>query len=124
MCNGFRMGDHLLSASAHPGHAAAVPLLSDGHMLWVGVLIGLGIGLIPVIPWLIKVALLVIAFLGAGVVHVTSGGHVSPSIAPWVLVAAVGVIAGLFFGRARGLTHLGQADFQTRMKAIRNVSRF
>lgn len=114
----------LLLVALYPEHGPTVAKVSSGHLFWVGALIGLGIGLAPFVPWVIKVAGLFIAFLGAGVVHVTHGGHISPAIVPWVLVGAGGIIVGLFYGRARGLAHLGQADFRGRLNAIRNISRF
>jgi hypothetical protein len=43
---------------------------------------------------------------------------------PWLLVAAGGLVAGLFPGRLRTLRHLGEAEYRTRLTNIRRVNRF
>ena len=53
----------------------------------------------------------------------TSGGG-GASILVWLIVVAIAVVVGLYFGRIRGLRHLGEAEFRTRVTNIRRIGRF
>jgi hypothetical protein len=46
--------------------------------------------------------LFVIALLATGLLHST-GGHAHPVGVPYVIVAVIAVLVGLYFGRIRGL---------------------
>ena len=125
----FGCAGGLLLAVAAPVHrvTAAHSLLPGSHAFWLGLAIGLGVSVVPVIPWWIRVVSLAVALLAAGVVRMTNShghAHMSPSVTPWVVVALAGLGLGLYFGRVRGLRHLGEADFRTRSRAIRTISRF
>jgi len=127
-------GGLLLTAATPAHHVTAAHSLLGGHAFWLGLAIGLGASVIPIIPWWIRMAGLVVAVLAAGVVHLTNShghghlspghGHLSPAVTPWVVVALLGLGVGLYYGRARGLRHLGQAEFRNRSGSIRNISRF
>jgi hypothetical protein len=51
--------------------------------------------------------LFVIALLATGLLHPTGGGHAHSVGVPDVIVAVVAVLAGLCFGRIRGLRQPG-----------------
>ncbi len=36
----------------------------------------------------------------------------------------IAVVVGLYFGRIRGLRHLGEAEFRTRVTNVRRIGRF
>jgi len=55
---------------------------------------------------------------GVPAVHVSMGGLF------WLLVLVIGAIGGVIYGRIRGLRHLGEAEFRTRMTNVKKVSRF
>ena len=42
----------------------------------------------------------------------------------WLIVVAIAVVVGLYFGRMRGLRHLGESEFRARLTNIRRISRF
>ena len=89
-------------------------------MFWIGVVVGLVAAILP--GWL-RGVLLVVAIIGTGWLALL--GHNAHSRAvPWLLVAGGGLVAGLFFGRLRGLRHLGEAEYRTRLTNIRRVNRF
>ena len=114
----------LLAAVPHAHGAAVAHSLSGGHLFWLGVALGLVVGLIPLIPWWAKMVGLAVAILSAGIVHVGHGAHVTPGITLWLIVGLVGLGVGLFFGRVRGLQHLGTYELRNRSGFIRTISRF
>ena len=99
-------------------------------MFWMGLLIGLLIGLLAW-DWLAWLGVIV-ALVMLGAFHVVSktnihgvpGTHVSMGGLFWLLVLVVGAIGGVIYGRIRGLRHLGEAEFRTRMTNVKKVSRF
>ena len=77
------------------------------------------------VAWLVALAALVA--LGAfHVVSVNHVGHVRVRAGNlfWLFIFAIGGIAGLIYGRIRGLRHLGEAEYRTRRTNIRRISRF
>lgn len=111
----------LLLAAAHTQSTTAGSLATS-HMFWTGVLIGSLVGAIFA-RW-IALLLAGVAFIGAGMLHTVSHHHLSSSAVRYLIVGVLALLAGLYFGRDRGLRHLGEADFQTRRRAIRGISRF
>jgi hypothetical protein len=95
--------------------------LTGGHMFWSGVLVGALVGAIFA-RW-VAFVVAAVAFVAAGFLQ-TSGYHASLAVLPYLIVGGIALAAGLFFGRIRGLRHLGESDFQTRRAAIRRISRF
>jgi hypothetical protein len=98
-------------------------------MFWIGLLIGLLVGLLAW-DWLGWLGVL-IALVGLGALHVVTkvhghghGIHVSAGNLFWAVVFILGCLTGLYFGRQRGLRHLGEAEYRTRWANVRNVSRF
>ena len=115
----------LVLAATQPAHGGGVTSsLASGHMFWIGVTIGLVVGLIPLIPWWLKIVGLAFAVVSTGLVHLAKGGHVTPGITMWLVVGLVGLGIGLYFGRARGLRHLGGFEYGVRSRNIRTISRF
>ena len=113
----------------HAVHAASAtsPPVSSSHSFWLGVLIGLLVGLLAW-DWLGWLGVL-IALVALGAFHVVThvhghGIHISAGNLFWVFVFALGGVTGLYFGRQRGLRHLGEHEYRTRWTNVRNVSRF
>jgi len=67
--------------------------------------------------------LFVIALLATGLLHPT-GGHAHSVGVPYVIVAVIAVLAGLYFGRIRGLRQLGESDFRVRLHNAGEISRY
>ena len=67
--------------------------------------------------------LFVIALLATGLLHPT-GGHAHSVGVPYVIVAVIAVLAGLYFGRIRGLRQLGESDFRVRLRNAGGISRW
>jgi hypothetical protein len=105
-------------------HAAATAPLPGTHSFWITLLIGLLIARIAA-GWVFGI-LLVVALAALGVLgrlsHTSGGGDASLLV--WLIVVAIAVVVGLYFGRMRGLRHLGESEFRTRLTNIRRISRF
>lgn len=115
----------LVLAATQPAHGGGVTSsLPSGHMFWIGVTIGLLVGLIPLIPWWLKIVGLGFAVVASGIVHVAKGGHVTPGVTTWLVVGLVGLGIGLYFGRDRALRHLGGFEYGVRRRNIKTISRF
>jgi hypothetical protein len=95
--------------------------VNSSHIFWIGVLIGVVVG--ALFPRWIAFLLAGAAVIGAGLFHTDSHHNFSGTV-PYLIVGAIALLAGLHFGRARGLRHLGEADFQTRWRSVRGISRW
>jgi asparagine N-glycosylation enzyme membrane subunit Stt3 len=124
------IGPFILAAQSRSPDPA--PVL-NGHMFWWGLLIGLLIGLLAWewLGWLgVLVALIMLgAFHLVTTNHVVAnrhihGVHVSIGNLFWLFIFVLGGLVGLYFGRRRGLRHLGESDFRTRWANVRNISPF
>jgi hypothetical protein len=113
----------LLAAVPAARGASLSSSLPGGHMFWVGLVVGLLVCTIPLIPFWLKMVALVVALGAVGAWHV-SHGHLSPAIAPYVLVIAITLAVGLHYGRVRGLRHLGEFELANRRAAVPGRSRF
>ena len=105
-------------------HAASTAPLTGTHSFWITLLVGLLIALIA--PSWVGWILVVVALGALGVLgrlsHTSGGG--GASLLVWLIVVAIAVVVGLYFGRMRGLRHLGESEFRTRLTNIRRISRF
>jgi hypothetical protein len=100
-CNILPVGRLVLAVVRQ--QAPASGSLISSHLSWYGILLALGC-MDP--PGRMAGLLFVIALLATGLLHPT-GGHAHSVGVPYVIVAVVAVLAGLCFGRIRGLRQLG-----------------
>ena len=75
-----------------------------------------------ILPGRMAGLLFVIALLATGLLH-PAGGHAHSAGVPYVIVAVIAVLAGLRFGRIRGLRQLGESDFRVRLHNAGGISR-
>jgi hypothetical protein len=73
-------------------------------MFWYGIPLALGVAWI--LPGRIAGLLFVIALLATGLLHQT-GGHAHSAGVPYLIVAVIAVLVGLYSERIRGLRQLG-----------------
>lgn len=67
---------------------------------------------------------LVAMTVAGGAAHAASGGGgVSGYLVAFIVGAVLGIIGGREWGRRVSLRHLGEAEFQNRMRAVRGVRR-
>lgn len=119
----FMPGSALLLAAMPQRSTASAPFLGT-HSFWITLLVGLLIALIA--PSWVAWILVVVALGALGVLGRLShtGGGGGASLLAWLIVVAIAVVIGLYFGRARGLRHLGESEFRARLTNIRRISRF
>ena len=101
MCDILPVGRLVLAVVRQ--QASASGSLISSHLFWYGILLALGC-MDP--PGRMAGLLFVIALLATGLLH-PAGGHAHSVGVPYVIVAVVAVLAGLCFGRIRGLRQLG-----------------
>lgn len=123
-CDVLFVGGFALAVAYQP--ASVSESLASSHAFWYGVLLALLIAWI--LPGWAAVVLFLIALLASGLLQsLVSHGHSSASSSSGVLLVIVAVIAlpvGLYFGRIRGLRHLGEFEFRTRLRNVRIISRW
>ena len=102
--------------------------LASSHAFWYGVLLALLIAWI--LPGWAAGVLFLIALLASGLLQsLVSHGRSSSSFSSssdvlLLIVAVIALPVGLYFGRIRGLRHLGEFEFRTRLRNIRIISRW
>jgi len=122
------MGGLILAIASQ--QAPVVGSAGTSHAFWVGVLVALLVA--RFLPAWAGIALLVIALFALHIVqsiidHAHSTSSSTSSTVLLLLLIAVGVLApivGLIAGRSRGLRQLGEAEFRTRLRNVRGVSRW
>jgi hypothetical protein len=102
-------------------HVPASGSLISNHGLWLGVLMGIGAAI--VFPAWLTYLLAGLAFLLSGLLPAVRHHAHAPSMT-YLAIGVVALVAGLFFGRRRGLRQLGEAEYRTRFRNVRGVSRF
>jgi len=121
-CDGLVVGGFAL-ASAHQ-QASVSGSLASSHAFWYGVLLALLIAWI--LPGWAAGVLFVIALLASDLLQSLVGHTHSSSSSNMLLliVVVIALLAGLYFGRIRGLRQLGESDFRTRLRNVRIISRW
>jgi hypothetical protein len=119
------VGGFILAAASQQAPVAGS--VGSSHAFWYGVLLALLIAWI--LPGWAGIALFVIALLALHILQSLIGhAHSSSSSVPFTLllivVGVVALIVGLIAGRNRGLRQLGEAEFRTRLRNVRGVSRW
>jgi len=123
------MGGLILATASQ--QAPVVGSAGTSHVFWIGVLVALVVA--RFFPAWAGIALLIIALFALHVFqwiidHVHSASSSTSSTALLLLlIILVGVLApivGLIMGRSRGLRQLGEAEFRTRLRNVRGVSRW
>lgn len=109
-------GGFLAAAHQHSADPAS-------HWVEIGLFIGLLASIAP--GWLRLVAGLIDVILLGWWGHLVHAGKVSVAgvSVPWLLIVIAAGILGLYFGRFRGLRHLGEHEFRTRSGYIKGVSK-
>jgi UPF0716 family protein affecting phage T7 exclusion len=95
--------------------------LAGSHMFWIGVLFALIFSYI--LPGWLTGILFFVALIASGVL-LSLGHHANSSAVPYIIVGLITLVVGLYFGRIRGLRHLGEAELRTRWRNVRGVSRW
>ena len=126
-CDVLVMGGFVLVASV--GQQAPVSGSLASHAFWYGVLLALLVAWI--LPGWVAGLLFVIALLASNLLSNllrSSGGHAhsfsASSSVPYLIVAVIALVGGLILGRIRGLRQLGQAEYRTRFRNVRGISRW
>ena len=122
------MGGLILATASQ--QAPVVGSAGTSHAFWAGVLVALLVA--RFLPAWAGIALLIIALLALHIFQwiIDHAHSVSSSTSPTVLllllivVGVIALIVGLIAGRSRGLRQLGEADFRTRLRSVRGVSRW
>jgi hypothetical protein len=104
------------------------------NALWLGILVGLAIGVFA--PEWAKIVVFLFALLFSDLVqtvlhrvHSAHGTSVRSAhfAVPPELIGAAGLVLGLWawhYARKRGLQHLGRAELRSRWTAVRGISRW
>jgi hypothetical protein len=115
------VGDFVLAVAHQQGSVSGS--LASSHAFWYGIMLAFGVALI--FPGWVAILLFVDALLASGLLRSGGGGgHIHSAALPYLIVAVIAVLVGLYFGRIRGLRHLGESDFRTRLRNIRGISRW
>jgi hypothetical protein len=119
-CDVLSVGGFVLAVAHQQGSVSGS--LASSHAFWYGIMLAVGVALI--FPGWVAILLFVVALLASGLLHSGGGGHIHSAALPYLIVAVIAVLVGLYFGRLRGLRHLGESDFRTRLRNIRGISRW
>lgn len=117
-CHLHSMGG-LVFAVAHQQPTAGS--LTSSHVFWIGVLFALVFSYI--LPAWLTGILFIVALFASGVL-LSLSHHAHSASAPYIIVGLIALVVGLYFGRIRGLRHLGEAELRTRWRNVKGVSRW
>ncbi len=114
------MGGLILAAAHQQGPVVRSYVASQ--MFWVGILLTVAVG------FFFRRALLILfllALIGSGLVRkLATALHAHSASATYLIILIIGIAAGLFIGQRRGLRLLGDNEYVTRVRNIReNVTR-
>lgn len=119
------MGGLILATASQ--QASVAGSAGSSHAFWWGVLLALvAVWFLP--GWAV-IALFIIALLGSHlfqsvVDHTHSSSSSTVPLLLLIVVSVLTLIVGLIVGRGRGLRQLGEAEFRTRLRNVRGVSRW
>ena len=115
------MGGFVLTAAGQ--QASTAGSLVSSHAFWYGILLACLIGWI--LPDWALIILFVVALFASGLFQSTIGhGHKTSWGVLVVILVGGGLLVGLWFGRRRGLLHLGEAEFGTRWGNVLKIHRW
>jgi len=98
-------------------------LVGSSHAFWYGILLACLI--VWILPGWAGIIFFVFALIASDVLQSTAGhARFSGSDLPVLLIGVIGLLVGLYFGRIRGLRHLGEYEFRNRLGYIRSISRW
>jgi hypothetical protein len=120
-CDVLVVGGFVLTAVGQQAPASG-SLVNSPHAFWYGVLVACLI--VWILPGVAGLIFFVVALVASELLSTVSHGHVSTSAVMMLILVAIGLVVGLYFGRIRGLRHLGESDFRTRLTNIRKISPF
>ena len=97
--------------------------LVSSHAFWYGILLACLIGWI--LPDWALIILFVVALFASDLFQSTVGhAHTTSWGVLVVILVGGGLLVGLWFGRRRGLLHLGEAEFGTRWGNVLKIHRW
>jgi hypothetical protein len=97
--------------------------LVSSHAFWYGVLLACLI--VWILPGWAGGIFFVVALIASDALQSTAGhARFSGSNLLMLLILLIGLLVGLYFGRIRGLRHLGEYEFGNRWTNIRTISRW
>jgi len=97
--------------------------LVSSHAFWYGVLLACLI--VWILPGWAGLVFFIVALIASDALQSTAGhARFSGSEPLMLLILAIGLLVGLYFGRIRGLRHLGEYEFRNRWTNIRIISRW
>jgi hypothetical protein len=114
------MGGFVLASAGR--QASTAGSLASSHAFWFGILLACLI--VWILPGWVGGILFVIALFASDVLHSIGHGHFTSSDALLLIIGGIGVVVGLWFGRRRGLQHLGEYEFITRWRNVLGIHRW
>lgn len=110
----------IASGITHP-HGPASALGSSTHWFAIGLLVGAAVILFT--PAFVRGLVILFDLVALGWSSVILG-YTDSARGQWVLIATAFLFIGMFIGVMRGLRHLGDAEFVTRLGNIRKFGRW
>jgi hypothetical protein len=120
-CDVFVVGGFVLTAV---GQQAPTPVsLTSNHVFWTG--IAFACLLLLFLPDWARVILFVVALFASDLIPIITGhARLTTTDVLMLFTLVIGLLVGLYFGRIRGLRHLGEYEFRNRWGYIRSISRW